>query len=398
MTGDLLIVGGYGVVGRRIAALLAPDFPGRVVIAGRRLDRAQSTCSAIGSGARARRVDIDSRESVETALDDVEVVVSCVDQREPHLIQACARRGLGYTDITPHLVFRNDIETLDQQARQSGARLLLGAGLAPGIANMMAAWLIRHVGPAEGIHTTVLLSIDDEYGAASTGFLLETMTRPFVILDAGNTRTVSAFTEPVPVVFPPPIGRRSAYLFPSSDVVSYPKTLGVKTAIGRYALNPNWLGPVVSALGRYQLAGFLRGRLHAREGGVLNWLKRLSTGSDVFGLIVAATTPAWTASLNLMGRHQADATAASAAEFGRLLCDGRVHDTGVTFSEQVIDPDVFFEKLATYGLRPTFVYQGPLLDATCRSAEPIKGRCCGPVDGETHRSSNRVAPHEEHHG
>ncbi len=28
MTGDLLIVGGYGVVGRRIAALLAPDLPG----------------------------------------------------------------------------------------------------------------------------------------------------------------------------------------------------------------------------------------------------------------------------------------------------------------------------------------------------------------------------------
>jgi saccharopine dehydrogenase-like NADP-dependent oxidoreductase len=282
-----------------------------------------------------------------------------VDQREPFLVQACARRGLGYTDITPHLVFRNDIETLDHQARQSGACLLLGAGLAPGIANMMAAWLIRHVGPAEGIQTTVLLSIDDEYGAASSRFLLETMTRPFGILDAGNTRTVSPFTEPVPVVFPLPTGTRTAYLFPSSDVVSYPKTLGVMTAIGRYALCPNWLGPVVSALVRYQLVRFLKGRLHARKGGALTWLKRLSKGPDVFGLMVTATTPTWTASLNLVGHHQADATAACAAEFSRLLCDGQVHRTGVTFSEAVIDPDAFFEKLATHGLRPTCVYQGP---------------------------------------
>src|SRR5947199_10242428 len=38
---------------------------------------------------------------------------------------------------------------------------------------MMAAGLIRHIGPAEEIHTTVLLSIDDEYGPASAGFLLE---------------------------------------------------------------------------------------------------------------------------------------------------------------------------------------------------------------------------------
>ena len=358
MTGDLLIVGGYGVVGRRIAALLAPDFPGRVVIAGRKLDSAQSTCSAIGSGTRARRVDVDSRESVEAALDDVEVVVSCVDQREPYLVQACARRGLGYTDITPHLVFRTDIDTLDHQAHQSGARLLLGAGLAPGFANMMAAWLIRHVGPAQGIETTVLLSLDDEYGPASTEFLLETLTRPFDIVD-GNSRTVSPFSEPVPVVFPSPVGKRTAYLFPSSDVVSYPKTLGVRTAIGRYALNPNWLGPVVSALGRYELARFLRGRLRAREGGVLSWLKRLSTGSDAFGLIVTATSPTWTASLALTGRHQADATAVSAAEFGRRLCNREVHRTGVTFSEEVIEPDPFFEQLAAHGFRPTFVYQGP---------------------------------------
>ena len=360
MTGDLLIVGGYGVVGRRVAALLAPDYPGRVVIAGRRLDRAESACSEIGSGAKARRVDVGSRDSVETALDGIEVVLSCVDQREPYLVQACARNGLAYTDITPHLVFRRDIEALDHEARQSGARLLLGAGLAPGIANMMAAWIIRHIGAAEGIQTTVLLSLDDEYGPASTGFLLETMTRPFGILDAGNSRIVSPFSEPVPVVFPLPIGRRIAYLFPSSDVVSYPKTLGVKTAIGRYVLTPKWLGPAVSALVRYRLIRFLRGRLHTQDGGVLNWLKRLSNGSDAFGLNVTATTRTWTASLNLMGRHQADATAASVAEFCRFLCDGRMHRTGVTFSEQVIDPDHFFEKLATCGLRPTLVYHGQL--------------------------------------
>ena len=36
----ILIVGGYGVVGRRIATELAADYPGRVVIGGRNLARA----------------------------------------------------------------------------------------------------------------------------------------------------------------------------------------------------------------------------------------------------------------------------------------------------------------------------------------------------------------------
>jgi NAD(P)-dependent dehydrogenase (short-subunit alcohol dehydrogenase family) len=37
---DILIVGGYGVVGRRIAAELGPDYPGRVIVAGRSRARA----------------------------------------------------------------------------------------------------------------------------------------------------------------------------------------------------------------------------------------------------------------------------------------------------------------------------------------------------------------------
>ena len=68
MTGDILVVGGYGVVGRRIAALLAPAYPGRVVIGGRSLQRAQAACPQIGSGAKARRMDIESRESSKLRL------------------------------------------------------------------------------------------------------------------------------------------------------------------------------------------------------------------------------------------------------------------------------------------------------------------------------------------
>jgi hypothetical protein len=60
MTGDLPIVGGYGVVGRRIAALLAPLYPGQIVVAGRRPELAQFLCSEIGSGAKDPRVDVAS--------------------------------------------------------------------------------------------------------------------------------------------------------------------------------------------------------------------------------------------------------------------------------------------------------------------------------------------------
>src|SRR5512134_533336 len=82
---DILIVGGYGAVGLQIAAELAPDYVGRVVIAGRHLERAEQIAAEIGFGVRGRQIDVDDPVSIETALKDIAVIVSCIDQREPHL-------------------------------------------------------------------------------------------------------------------------------------------------------------------------------------------------------------------------------------------------------------------------------------------------------------------------
>ncbi len=53
---DILIVGGYGIVGQRIAADLAPNAPNRIVVAGRNRERASDMATALGHGARGRRV------------------------------------------------------------------------------------------------------------------------------------------------------------------------------------------------------------------------------------------------------------------------------------------------------------------------------------------------------
>ncbi len=71
---DILIVGGYGVVGRRIAAQLAPRFPGRVLIAGRDERQAEALCRELGQGTRVRRMDVEDAASIEPALDGVGTV------------------------------------------------------------------------------------------------------------------------------------------------------------------------------------------------------------------------------------------------------------------------------------------------------------------------------------
>src|SRR5688572_33419354 len=107
---DILIAGGYGVVGRRIAEYLAPLYPDRVVVAGRHIEAARATCERVGYGARARRIDVGERDSVESAVAGVAAIIGCIGHKEPLLLREAVARGLAYTDIAPGLAFKENVE------------------------------------------------------------------------------------------------------------------------------------------------------------------------------------------------------------------------------------------------------------------------------------------------
>jgi saccharopine dehydrogenase (NAD+, L-lysine forming) len=352
--GDILVVGGSGVVGRRIGTRLAQRFPGQVVVAGRDEQKAATICREIGHETRPRRVDVDDPSSIGSALQRVGTVVSCVAQREQHLLRMSVASGRGYTDVAPRLAFWQGSGELDAEARRTGARVVLGAGLSPGISNMMARKLASVLGGVERVETAILLSLGDEYGPDSLNHVLEALTKPYRVHEEGRTREASPFSESKSVRFPAPVGQRTTYLFPWSDVVNYPRTLGAHTALGRFALDPPWVAKLILLLmrvgGREWLGrpGFLRGNRRA-----IDHLKRLYRRNDSFALVVTAEGGGRRMSMSLAGRHQADVTAAGASEFARALAVGELSEAGVWLPEQIVPHERFFGELKTQGYEPT---------------------------------------------
>lgn len=349
--GDILIVGGYGVVGRRVAALIAPQFPERVVIAGRDAALAGAFCDSLGHGARSRHFDVNDPGQIQEGLRGVGTVVACVAQAQPHLLRAAVAGGLAYTDIAPRLAFWEGAEELHARARRSGARVLLGAGLSPGISNVMARKLADIAGDVECIETSILLSLGDEYGANSLEHMLQSMAQPFRLFRRGRYESAVPFTEDEQISFPG-LGSRRAYVFPWSDVVNYPKTLGARTAIGRIAIEPAWVNKVLSGLVRagappwLERHGMLGGQRHA-----IDRLKRAYAGSDHFALQVSISSGGKTFAMTLTGRKQADVTAAGAAELCRMLAARELSAPGVWLPEQVVATDAFFATLQRTGWR-----------------------------------------------
>lgn len=353
---DILIVGGYGVVGRRIAVELAPDYAGRVVVAGRNPARADQAAKAIGYGVRGRSIDVAEPLAVAAALDGVAVVISCIDQPGRLLLSAAVARGLRYTDITPHLTELGRgaaYDGIDNAARRSGARLVLGSGIVPGISNVMARALADRLGGADEIETALLLGAGDISGPASFDYFLQELAMDFDIHVDGKDRSVRAFSAPRPIAYPPPIGTRLSYLFPFSDQVLYPRTMGVRTAITRLAIEPAWLARVLSMAAQSGVSRLLA------IGGIRHAIaqRRRDRPSDTgarFALRVDVRRGRNSGCATLYSQTQADAAAAGAASIARMLIEGEVAEPGAWMPEQIADPARFLSRLEARGLKVEF--------------------------------------------
>ena len=353
---DILIVGGYGVVGRRIAAELGPDHPGRVIVAGRHLERAEQAAMDLGGGIRGRMVDIGVPSSIAAALEGVAVVISCIDQPGRTLLWAAIARGLRYTEITPRLTELGRgaaYETIDAAARASGARLVLGTGIVPGISSVMVRALADTLGGADAIETALLLGAADVSGPASFDYFLQELAMPFDIHVDGKDRSARAFSAPRLVEYPPPAGAQCAYLFPFSDQVLYPRTMGVSTAVTRLSIEPAWLARLLSIAAQSGASHLLAIKAVRRAIARRRQDRPSDTGAR-FALRVDVRCGPRSEHAMLFGHTQADAAATGAAGVARLLIENEVSEPGAWMPEQIIDPGPFLSRLAVRGLKVEF--------------------------------------------
>jgi hypothetical protein len=141
----VLIVGGYGTFGGRLARLLADCNGLTLLIAGRSLERAQEFCSQEANarscdgaqGARLTGVRFDRDGLVERDLQTLapDIVVDASGPFQAYgdyrLVEACIACGIHYLDLADCTDFVCGIERFDERARASGVFVLSGVSSFP---------------------------------------------------------------------------------------------------------------------------------------------------------------------------------------------------------------------------------------------------------------------------
>ncbi|GGO08652.1 hypothetical protein GCM10010116_17560 [Microbispora rosea subsp. aerata] len=315
----ILILGGYGAVGREAARALTGDPGTHVIVAGRNPGKAAPIPATT-----AMRVDAADPADLATALDGVDTVLMCAEIDNVRVARACVERGIHYVDVTASHHLLAGLQALDGPARKHGATVALSVGLIPGVSNLLARVCVERSASGD-LLIGALLGSGEAHGPAALAWTLD-----------GLGRLEGSWT----MRFPEPYGERTVHRFPFSDQYTLPGTLGAGSARTGLCLDSRLVTRLLSAAGRPAVARLLH-RPQVRRL-LLGALGAVHVGGEGF----AVTVRRGAVRGSFSGRRQSRATGLVAARLIRRLPD---LPPGAAHIEQLVDPIPFLTELAGEG-------------------------------------------------
>ncbi len=135
----VLILGGYGTFGGRLARLLAAEPGSTLLIAGRSLDKAARFCATLPQGAAALVFDRDGNVEQQLRAIGPDMVVDATGPFQSYgsapyrVVQAALALGIDYIDLADGSGFVAGIRIFDDAARARGVFILSGASTFPAL-------------------------------------------------------------------------------------------------------------------------------------------------------------------------------------------------------------------------------------------------------------------------
>jgi len=307
----VLIIGGAGTFGSRLAELLRRDGH-RVWIAGRDGLRTQAAAEALGVQA----LTLDARGDL-SALDglDLDWIVDAAGPFQAYgssrdtyghkekaygraadaytpptnaytpsadtysLPRACIARGIGYLDLADDAAFVAGIGCLDAEAKAAGVAVISGASSVPGLSSGAVAALAADLDRIDSIESAILPGNRAPRGRAVIAGILSHLGRRCP-RPLDGTAVPTAFWSDPAVYTPEPGMRRVGRFIEVPDIRLFARHFGARSVMFRAGLELRIMNWSLSRLARLADRGLLPPA--RRLLGPLHWLSRLLEpyGSD----------------------------------------------------------------------------------------------------------------------
>lgn len=195
----ILILGGYGNFGKRIAIFLAKDPHLQIIVAGRSLAKAQALVLKIQKDNPKANVhplalnwqDYDFSQKLHMTQADIVIHSAGPFQGQNYKVaQTCIALKMHYIDLSDGREFVTHIKELDQSAKENGVVVISGASSVPGLSSVVVDFLAQKFSNVREIEIGIAPANKIERGDATITAILGYTGKPFQRLEKGKWKTV----------------------------------------------------------------------------------------------------------------------------------------------------------------------------------------------------------------
>jgi saccharopine dehydrogenase-like NADP-dependent oxidoreductase len=223
----VLLLGATGAVGRRVAGELArADVVTHLVVSARNATTLERVARHLGGADRGvfhLELDLARDNALSEAGHGFDVIVSCAGPThlfEEANVTAAIGAGTSYVSLCDDALAVQRILASNDRAVETGATVVTGCGLSPGLTNFMCRIAASEVDEVQSLGIQVARSTADAAGPASL--------RSFVRTVAGGSPpesgTPTSSATPRPSFFPDPVGWVETFGFDHPERATLPRS------------------------------------------------------------------------------------------------------------------------------------------------------------------------------
>lgn len=291
----ILVLGGYGNFGEKIASTLAGTDGITVIAAGRDQRKVDSVAKDLSrqhdKDVHGFVLDIDQSDFARRlAGSGARLVIHTsgpFQGQNYHVAEACIESGIDYIDLADARGFVRGFEALDARARENSVTAISGASTVPGLSSAVLREYVPHFEELKEVHYGIAPGNRADRGEATVKAILSYTGRPFKRWQDGSWEKTYGWQEIHRHTFPNPVGRRWLASCDIPDLDLFPKHYPSLRTIKFYAgleLSSLHIGMwLMSWLARLRVVGDWA-RFSRRIYQMSRWFDKL--GTDVGGMYV----------------------------------------------------------------------------------------------------------------
>lgn len=230
----ILILGGYGTFGSRIAELLASERNLQIILAGRDRFKAELLANRLREnfpqnhfeGLRLDREAINFPAQLQSL--NLDLLIHCAgpfQQQDYRVAQACIDSGTSYIDIADSTRYVCDIRSLNDSAQRAETTLISGASSLPALSSAVLAEVLPAFSSVESLEIDIAPGHRITRGLAAVRAGFEALGKTFSIRRAGAPYETYAGDELRKVEVGHPVGERWVCNFQVPDLELIPANL-----------------------------------------------------------------------------------------------------------------------------------------------------------------------------